>query len=42
MTNFEKITAFLYKEARFLDDREWENWLECYHEDAMYWMPAWT
>lgn len=42
MTNFEKITAFLYKEARFLDDREWENWLECYHEDAVYWMPAWT
>lgn len=36
------ICAFLYREARLLDDREFDEWLECYSEDAEYWMPAWT
>lgn len=35
------IEQFLYREARLLDDREFEPWLECYHPDAEYWMPAW-
>lgn len=35
------IEQFLYREARFLDDREFEKWLECYHPEAEYWMPAW-
>ena len=35
------IEQFLYREARLLDDREFEQWLECYHPDAEYWMPAW-
>ncbi|MBO1520491.1 benzoate 1,2-dioxygenase small subunit [Oceanisphaera pacifica] len=39
--NFEKIQAFVYREARLLDDREWDEWLKCYHEDVVYWMPAW-
>ncbi len=25
------IEQFLYREARLLDDREFEQWLECYH-----------
>lgn len=35
------VEAFLFKEARLLDDREFEAWLECYHPQAEYWMPAW-
>ena len=35
------ICAFLYREARHLDDREWKAWLDCYAPDASYWMPAW-
>ena len=35
------ISAFLYREARLLDDREWEPWLELYAPDVEYWMPAW-
>jgi benzoate/toluate 1,2-dioxygenase subunit beta len=35
------ISAFLYKEARLLDDEQWDEWLECYHPDAQYWMPSW-
>lgn len=36
------ICAFLYREARLLDDREFDTWLECYADDVEYWMPAWT
>ena len=35
------ICAFLYREARHLDDREWEPWLALYAPEAEYWMPAW-
>ncbi|MGV2819184.1 benzoate 1,2-dioxygenase small subunit [Agrobacterium pusense] len=36
-----QIAAFLYREARLLDDRQWDEWLTCYADDASYWMPAW-
>ncbi len=39
--DYQTICAFLYKEARYLDDREWETWLECYAKEAEYWMPSW-
>lgn len=38
----ERVRQFLYREARYLDDREFEKWLECYHPDAEFWMPAWA
>ncbi|OMQ42753.1 benzoate 1,2-dioxygenase small subunit [Ensifer sp. 1H6] len=38
---YESVCAFLYKEARLLDDREWDQWLTCYAKDVAYWMPAW-
>ncbi|AOF98704.1 benzoate 1,2-dioxygenase, small subunit (plasmid) [Blastomonas sp. RAC04] len=37
-----EVQAFLYREARLLDDRQWQKWLECYTPDCTYWMPAWT
>jgi benzoate/toluate 1,2-dioxygenase beta subunit len=36
-----QITAFLHREARLLDDREWDEWLACYAPAVTYWMPAW-
>jgi benzoate/toluate 1,2-dioxygenase subunit beta len=39
--SYHAICAFLYREARLLDDREWAEWLTCYAADAPYWMPAW-
>ena len=39
--DYRAICAFLYREARHLDDREWEPWLELYAPDVEYWMPAW-
>lgn len=38
---YDTILAFLYREARLLDDRAWDEWLTCYAPDASYWMPAW-
>ncbi|OLL28299.1 benzoate 1,2-dioxygenase small subunit [Burkholderia sp. SRS-W-2-2016] len=39
--DYQKICAVLYREARLLDDRQWDEWLNCYTEDVTYWMPAW-
>jgi 3-phenylpropionate/cinnamic acid dioxygenase small subunit len=33
--------ATLYREARLLDCGEWDEWVEMYCEDAVYWVPAW-
>ncbi|UJW77027.1 benzoate 1,2-dioxygenase small subunit [Rhizobium sp. SL42] len=38
---YDSICAFLFREARFLDDRQWDEWLTCYAPDVTYWMPAW-
>lgn len=37
----EQVCDFLYREARLLDDQQWDDWLECYHADAEFWMPSW-
>jgi len=37
----QEVEQFLYREARYLDDREFDKWLECYSPDAEFWMPAW-
>ncbi|PKO86375.1 MAG: benzoate 1,2-dioxygenase small subunit [Betaproteobacteria bacterium HGW-Betaproteobacteria-12] len=39
--SYENLCAFLYREARYLDDRDWDNWLALYDEKAVFWMPAW-
>lgn len=32
----------LYLEARLLDEHRYEEWLELWAEDGIYWMPAWA
>ena len=39
--DYHRICATLYREARYLDERQWDEWLACYTEDVDYWMPAW-
>ncbi|WP_341236180.1 benzoate 1,2-dioxygenase small subunit [uncultured Sulfitobacter sp.] len=39
--SFDTIQAFLFAEARALDDRDWDTWLSFYHDDCPFWMPAW-
>jgi benzoate/toluate 1,2-dioxygenase beta subunit len=35
------VEQFLYREARALDDRDWDAWLGCYSSDCEFWMPSW-
>jgi 3-phenylpropionate/cinnamic acid dioxygenase small subunit len=32
----------LYREALYLDEQRWDEWLALYTDDALLWMPAWT
>jgi benzoate/toluate 1,2-dioxygenase beta subunit len=34
-----KVEAFLYREARLLDEQRLEEWLALFAEDATYWVP---
>ncbi len=34
-------TDVLNREARYLDERRWDEWLALYHPDAEFWVPAW-
>lgn len=38
---YEVVRDFLYREARYLDDKQWDEWLELYAADASFWMPSW-
>jgi benzoate/toluate 1,2-dioxygenase beta subunit len=33
------VAEFLYREADLLDSRRYEEWLELYTDDAIYWIP---
>jgi benzoate/toluate 1,2-dioxygenase beta subunit len=34
------VEDFLYREARLLDTARFEEWLELFTDDALYWVPA--
>lgn len=31
----------LAREGRLLDLQQWDEWLDCYVEDCVYWVPVW-
>lgn len=35
----ESLAEFVYHEARLLDEKRYEEWLELFTEDGVYWMP---
>lgn len=39
--SLENVSQFLFREARFLDDEQWDEWISCYAPTARFWMPAW-
>ena len=43
MSTVEKdlVRNFLYRESRLLDDEQWDEWLACYDQNAVFWMPSW-
>lgn len=34
-------TDILYRESACLDGRKWQEWLDLYTENAVYWVPSW-
>lgn len=32
----------IFREARLLDEKKWQEWLALYAEDALFWMPSWA
>lgn len=40
MTALEEITQFLYREARFADEGDYDAWEALWTDDAVYWVPA--
>lgn len=39
--SIDDVKAFLYGEARCLDDKDWDGWLAHYAPNATFHMPAW-
>jgi len=37
-----RCADLLYREAAYLDERRWTEWLELYTTDAEFWIPAWS
>ncbi len=35
----EALIDFIYEEARMLDEGRYDDWLELWHKDGIYWMP---
>src|SRR5699024_12364669 len=35
------LLSFPTRRSSDLDDWQFDEWLECYHPDAEFWMPAW-
>jgi benzoate/toluate 1,2-dioxygenase beta subunit len=35
------VQALLYREAYYLDTRDWDSWLALFTDDVEFWMPAW-
>ena len=36
----QQIENFLYREARLMDENAYDDWLELYTDDALYWVPC--
>jgi len=33
------VVRFIYREARLLDEKRWDEWYSLFSEDAYYWVP---
>jgi 3-phenylpropionate/cinnamic acid dioxygenase small subunit len=33
------VEQFLYRQAEFLDTKQWQAWIDLFAEDGVYWMP---
>lgn len=35
-----ELEQYLYREARFIDEKRWDEWVALFVEDGEYWVPA--
>lgn len=43
MTDLQReVTNLIYQEATLLDRHHWDEWIDLYTEDAVYWVPSWA
>ena len=38
---YQLASALLFKEARFIDNHQWDEWIALFDESAEYWIPSW-
>lgn len=38
---YDEVRDFLHREARYLDEKNWDAWLDQYCKDVEYWAPSW-
>ncbi|HKR93062.1 aromatic-ring-hydroxylating dioxygenase subunit beta [Novosphingobium sp.] len=36
-----KLTALIENDGRYLDQRKWDEWLDLFAEDSIFWVPTW-
>ena len=41
MAQFEAVRELLLVEGEALDDQRWDDWLNLYTNDCLFWVPAW-
>lgn len=39
-TDRHRVEAFVYREARLMDEHAYDEWLALWSEDALYWVPS--
>ena len=37
-----EVSELIFLEATLLDRRRWEEWIDLYSEDAVFWVPSWV
>ena len=37
-----EVANLINREASLIDRRRWDEWIDLYTEDAVYWVPAWA
>ncbi len=37
-----EVEQFIYREAAMVDQSRWQEWLQMYTEDMIYWAPSWV
>ena len=34
-----EVEQFLYRQAEYLDTKQWQKWIDLFTPDGIYWMP---